>query len=68
MSRIGKAPVQIPKGVKIAVEGATLRVEGPLGKLAHQVHPAVAVHVDPADGQLRSFAVGMIGYHGVFTA
>jgi large subunit ribosomal protein L6 len=53
MSRIGKAPVQIPKGVKIAVDGDVLKVEGPLGKLEHRVHPAVKVHVDPADGHLK---------------
>ena len=53
MSRIGKAPVEIPKGVKVAVDGATLRVEGPLGKLEHKVHPAVKVGVDPADGHLK---------------
>ena len=53
MSRIGKAPVQIPKGVKVAIDGATLKVEGPLGKLEHSVHPAVSVAVDPADGQLK---------------
>ncbi|NCY02189.1 MAG: 50S ribosomal protein L6 [Planctomycetia bacterium] len=46
MSRIGKAPVQIPKGVKVAVSAGTLTVEGPLGKLQHQVHPAVEVTVD----------------------
>ncbi len=53
MSRIGKAPVQIPKGVKIAIDGDLLKVEGPLGKLEHRVHPAVKVQVDPADGQLK---------------
>lgn len=53
MSRIGKAPVQIPKGVKVAIDGDLLKVEGPLGKLEHRVHPAVAVAVDPADGALK---------------
>ena len=50
MSRIGKAPVQIPKGVKIAVDGRAIKVEGPLGKLEHQAHPAVTVQVDQAGG------------------
>jgi len=52
MSRIGKAPVQIPKGVKVAVKSGALTVEGPLGKLEHQVHPAVEVAVDPAAATL----------------
>ena len=50
MSRIGKALVQIPKGVKIAVDGSTVKVEGPLGKLEHCLHPSVSVTVDPAGG------------------
>lgn len=33
MSRIGRLPVEIPPQVKVAVEGQTLRVEGPKGKL-----------------------------------
>ena len=48
MSRIGKAPVQIPKGVKVAVEGSRVNVEGPLGKLEHRLHPAVSVEIDQA--------------------
>jgi len=52
MSRIGKAPVQIPKGVKVAVNAGSLSVEGPLGKLEHHVHPAVAIAVDPAAATL----------------
>jgi large subunit ribosomal protein L6 len=48
MSRIGKSPVSIPKGVKASVSGRTLTVEGPLGKLEHAIHPSVAVAVDSA--------------------
>jgi large subunit ribosomal protein L6 len=46
MSRIGKAPVSIPKGVKASVAGGALSVEGPLGKLEQHLHPAVTVAVD----------------------
>ena len=52
MSRIGKAPVQIPKGVKIAIEAGTVKVEGPLGKLEQRLHPAVSVEVDQSGGVL----------------
>jgi large subunit ribosomal protein L6 len=37
MSRIGKMPVQIPKGVKISLENELFAVEGPKGKLAYKV-------------------------------
>ena len=52
MSRIGKNPVPIPKGVKASVSGSALLVEGPLGKLEQQIHPAVSVQVDDASGQI----------------
>ena len=37
MSRIGKKPIPVPQGVKIAVEGNTVRVEGPKGQLSQRV-------------------------------
>ena len=33
MSRIGKLPVAIPDGVKVDVNGTTVKVEGPKGLL-----------------------------------
>jgi large subunit ribosomal protein L6 len=46
MSRIGKKPVQIPKGVKVGVSGNTVTVEGPLGKLQWGFHRELRVAVD----------------------
>jgi len=37
MSRIGRQPVNIPQGVKVLVEGATVRAEGPKGKLMQAI-------------------------------
>jgi large subunit ribosomal protein L6 len=45
MSRIGKRPVTIPGNVKLNLQGKTLRVEGPKGKLEMQVHPRMNVEV-----------------------
>jgi large subunit ribosomal protein L6 len=53
MSRIGKSPVEIPKGVKVAVESGTLKVEGPLGKLEQRLHPSVSIELDQAAGRLQ---------------
>src|SRR5207244_13262810 len=33
MSRIGKKPIELPKGVTIKLEGNTVAVQGPKGKL-----------------------------------
>jgi len=41
MSRIGKIPVIIPQGVKVAVGDDTLVVEGPKGKLTQKYHNVV---------------------------
>jgi large subunit ribosomal protein L6 len=43
MSRIGKKPVAIPAGVKVNVQGRTINVEGPKGKLTWEHHPDVSV-------------------------
>ena len=50
MSRIGKKPIVIPAGVKVACAGALVQVEGPRGKLQHEHPPEVTVTT--ADGQV----------------
>ncbi len=46
MSRIGKQPIPIPKGVEVKLEGDSIAVKGPKGKLERQVHPKVHVDID----------------------
>lgn len=46
MSRIGKKPVPIADGVKVAVNGRNIEVEGPKGKLNFEHRPEVSVSVD----------------------
>ena len=46
MSRIGNKPVSIPDGVKVALDGRSVTVEGKLGKLQYEHRPEVAVNVD----------------------
>lgn len=46
MSRIGKLPVAIPGGVKIAVEAGAVRMEGPKGKLQAAIPAGVKIHID----------------------
>jgi large subunit ribosomal protein L6 len=50
MSRIGKKPVPIPAGVKVVMDGSTVRAEGPRGKLSQHVPSGLAVAVE--DGTL----------------
>ncbi|MFQ5902111.1 MAG: 50S ribosomal protein L6 [Candidatus Binatia bacterium] len=51
MSRIGKMPISIPDGVKVALEGGAIRVEGPKGKLKAEVPSGIQVKVEGS--QLR---------------
>ena len=46
MSRIGKRPVDVPKGVDVSVKEKTIRVKGPKGDLTLNVHPALSVKLD----------------------
>lgn len=45
MSRIGRKPVEIPAGVKVSLEGNTVNVEGPKGKLSFTHRDEVKVEV-----------------------
>ena len=46
VSRIGKAPITIPAGVKVNVSGLTVSVEGPKGKLSQDIAEGIIVKVD----------------------
>ena len=41
MSRIGKIPVKVPKGVKVSFKDELMTVEGPKGKLTQKYHPII---------------------------
>jgi large subunit ribosomal protein L6 len=43
MSRIGKKPIPLPKGVTVTVEGNTVKVKGPKGELQRTVHPELKI-------------------------
>jgi large subunit ribosomal protein L6 len=46
MSRIGKKPIVIPAGVKIALNGQNVKVEGPKGRLERAIHEQIEVRVE----------------------
>ncbi len=50
MSRVGKKPIPLPKGVKVAI-GDELEVQGPKGKLKVPVPPGI--HARQAEGRLE---------------
>ena len=46
MSRIGRMPVPIPKGVEVLAEGDVVRVKGPKGELANRIPPGLTVTIE----------------------
>lgn len=46
MSRVGKKPVAVPQGVKVALSGNVLTAQGPKGTLELPVHPKVTLSVE----------------------
>jgi large subunit ribosomal protein L6 len=64
MSRVGKAPIPIPSGVSVEIDGTTVRVKGPKGEMSRAVSPRIAVknenstvvlERDSEDKQTKSF-------------
>ncbi|MDC7244862.1 MAG: 50S ribosomal protein L6 [Sphaerochaetaceae bacterium] len=45
MSRIGKLPIEVPKGVKVTVADSVITAEGPKGKLVQDYRPEVTIAV-----------------------
>jgi len=50
MSRIGRKPVVLPKGVTAAVQGRTVTIKGPKGELSRTIHADLSLAVE--DGSI----------------
>lgn len=46
MSRIGKAPINVPDKVEVTIDGQTVTVKGPKGSLTHTFRPEVKITRD----------------------
>jgi len=68
MSRIGKKPIAIPKGVTIKIEGNTVAVQGPKGKLATELPPGI--RMEQQDGHLMALRDNdeQAAFHGLARA
>ena len=52
MSRIGKKPIPIPKGVTVKVGADAVEIQGPKGKLTQKLPPGIAMEL--LEGQLHA--------------
>jgi large subunit ribosomal protein L6 len=53
MSRIGKKPIAIPKGVKVEQKGQNVKISGPVGTLEWECYRELQVKVDATAGQIE---------------
>jgi large subunit ribosomal protein L6 len=64
MSRIGKRPIPLPKGVSASISPDAVDVKGPKGQLRQPLPPGVSVEL--ADGRLEAKLVGDLLLHRKF--
>ncbi|ASU85649.1 50S ribosomal protein L6 [Nocardiopsis gilva YIM 90087] len=50
MSRIGRLPISVPKGVEVTIDGQDVKVKGPKGELSHTI--AAPITVSQEDGTI----------------
>ncbi|MGH9315711.1 MAG: 50S ribosomal protein L6 [Thermoanaerobaculia bacterium] len=56
MSRIGRMPVAIPKGVEVRKDGDFVRVKGPKGELANRIPSGLSVVVEAGEVRISRFS------------
>jgi large subunit ribosomal protein L6 len=52
VSRIGQAPIAVPSGVDVKIDGQTITVKGPKGTLSRTIAPTIAVAADGSELQV----------------
>ncbi len=50
MSRVGRKPIDLPKGVDFSMSGTLCKVKGPKGELKRDLHPNMTIETD--DGKI----------------
>lgn len=70
MSRVGKNPIPVPKGVTVKIDGSQVTVKGPKGEMSRSFSPDVAIAME--DGHVvvrRESDIGRIrALHGLTRA
>ena len=56
MSRVGRKPISIVKGVTVSQKDGKVMVKGPKGELSATVHPEITVEIKPTEVQVSRHA------------
>ncbi len=69
MSRVGRKPIGIPKGVQIKIDGSLVTVKGPKGEISQRFHPDMKVAVEDSQIQVtRPDDLAFDAMHGMVRA
>jgi len=68
VSRIGKKPVAIPKGVTVQVSDGMLKVKGPKGELSAKLHQAISVEATAEEAVVNVRGNSFDAVHGLWRA
>jgi large subunit ribosomal protein L6 len=61
MSRVGKQPIIVPKGVEVKIAGSTVSVKGPKGSLERRVHPSIKITME--GDRIKAERSSDLGFH-----
>lgn len=68
MSRIAKSPIQVPAGVAIDIQDGEVKVKGPKGNLALQLHSSVSLDKDGDTYLVKAASDSDVAMAGTFRA
>lgn len=68
MSRIAKAPIQLPKGVEVNLDGRRVNVKGPKGELGLDLHEAVNMEQEGETLTMKPKSEKFLGMTGTMRA
>ena len=68
MSRIGRLPITVPKGVSVVLDGSVVKVKGPKGELEQAIRPEVTVEIgdDAVVVSRKNESRKSKGFHGLY--
>ncbi|ORC38221.1 50S ribosomal protein L6 [Marispirochaeta aestuarii] len=68
MSRVGKLPIEIPKGVKVNLNNSVVEVEGPKGKLTQEIKGDISLNIEDSQVvvECNSQTKQNRSYHGLY--
>jgi large subunit ribosomal protein L6 len=68
MSRVGKLPIEIPKGVKVNLNNSVVEVEGPKGKLTQEIKGDISLNIEDSQVvvECNSETKQNRSYHGLY--